>query len=80
MMTVTRENDMTNKRTSDDDEFYIGDVKKYPVKVLISHTKGADTILIFNTRWQLESFLMKRAYLKERLESNQKLSVIKIWE
>jgi len=80
MMTVISENDMTNKRSSDDDEFYIGDIKKYPVKIFISHTKGADTILIFNTRRQLESFLMKRAYLRERLEPNQKLSVIKIWE
>ena len=79
-MTVTKENDMTNERSSDDDGFCIGDVKKYPVKIFISHTKGADTILIFNTRRQLESFLMKRAYLRERLEPNQKLSVIKIWE
>ena len=80
MMAELGENILTNTRSTSDEEFCIGDVSKYPVKIFISHNKGADNILIFNTRKQLELFLMKRAYLRERLEPGQKLSVLKLWE
>lgn len=63
-----------------DEEFCLNDVKTYPVKIFISHHRGAENILIFDSRKNLEMFLIKRAQLREHLKSPQQLSVIRIWE
>ena len=63
-----------------EEEFDIRDIKSYPVRILVENKGGTGTILTFNYRYKLEDFLMKRKYLRERLEPGQNLSPIKRWD
>lgn len=80
-MMVTLE-DMDGKidKLITEEDFDINDIKTYPVRILVENKSGSGTILTFNYRYKLEDFLMKRKYLRERLEKGQKLSSIKLWD